>query len=143
MKFCRIDLAQTDYKLYPSVSLAKQISSLELYQQIYIEYCRYKKFPSAMPLFLSTFQDPNSDVYLYYNENHKIVAWSLCRRLDQHNVESVQFAWDYQDPKLELGKRSIEHECARYKQLGCRYLYLGEACEYKSQFQGYQELGPI
>jgi len=96
-----------------------------------------------MPLFLSNFQDSSADTYLYHNKHNKIVAWSLCRRLDPLNVESVQFAWDYKEPHLELGKRSIEHECARYKQLGFKYLYLGEACEYKSHFQGYEVVGPI
>jgi arginyl-tRNA--protein-N-Asp/Glu arginylyltransferase len=69
------------------------------------------------------------------------VAWSLCCRYDKHNVESVQFAWNYQQPELELGLRSIEHECAYYKQLGYHYLYLGGVAEYKTQFDGYEQLG--
>lgn len=95
-----------------------------------------------MPLFLSQFQDPSNDVHAYYHDN-QLVAWSLCHRYDNHSVESLQFAWNYQNPELELGRRSLEHECAYYKQQGYQYLYLGESANYKAEFEGYEQLGPI
>jgi arginyl-tRNA--protein-N-Asp/Glu arginylyltransferase len=49
-----------------------------------------------------------------------------------------QFAWDYENPKLKLGYKSIRSECARYKRLGYQYYYLGEVCDYKQQLQGFE-----
>jgi hypothetical protein len=95
-----------------------------------------------MPLFRSTIYDKNTDVFVYW-DNSNPVAFSLVKRHDYLNVESLQFAWDYSKPSLRLGIHSIEHECAFYKSQGFEYLYLGEVSEYKSQFDGYEELGPL
>jgi hypothetical protein len=142
MKFCRIKLAETNYCVYTKVALFTWAASLELFNEIYKEYCRHKQFSSVMPLFLSQFQDTANDIHAYYYDD-QIVAWSLCRRWDEFSVESMQFAWDYKNPELELGLRSLEHECAYYKQRGYKYLYLGEAANYKAQFDGYELMGPI
>jgi arginyl-tRNA--protein-N-Asp/Glu arginylyltransferase len=142
MKFCRIKLAETNYQEYPTVGRFTWISGLEPFDEIYKSYCRYKQFSSVMPLFLSQFQDPANDIHVYYN-NEQIVAWSLCRRWDEHSAESLQFAWNYANPDLELGRLSLEHECAYYKRLGYKYLYLGESANYKAEFDGYELLGPI
>ena len=142
MKFCRLNLSKTYYEEYPEAAKLTWASSIEPFEQIYKTYCRHKQFSSVMPLFLSQFQDHANDIHVYYY-NEQVVAWSLCRRYDEYSVESLQFAWDYQQPQLELGRRSLEHECAHYKQLGYRYLYLGESANYKAQFDGYEILGPI
>lgn len=142
MKFCRIKLAETNYQEYPEVSLFTWASGIEPFDEIYKKYCRHKQFSSVMPLFLSQFQDKANDIHAYYH-NGQIVAWSLCRRWDEFSVESQQFAWDYKDADLELGIRSLEHECAYYKKRGYKYLYLGEGANYKAQFDGYELLGPI
>lgn len=142
MKFCRIKLANTDYQLYTESARWTWASSIEPFEQIYREYCHHKQFMSVMPLFLSQFQDSLNDIHVYYH-NDQIVAWSLCRRWDEYNAESLQFAWNYTNPELELGIRSLEHECAYYKSLGYKYLYLGEGANYKSQFDGYELVGPI
>ena len=142
MKFCRINLAKTNYNLYLGTERFSWASGLEPYEQIYQEYCAYKQFDSVMPLFLQQFQDPLNDTHVYRNGT-EIVAWSLCRRWNDRDVESLQFAWNYQQPELELGRRSLEHECAYYKQLGYEYLYLGQVAEYKTRFDGYEELGRL
>jgi len=142
MKFCRIKLAETEYQEYPEAARWTWVSGLDPLNDIYKQYCKHKQFMSVMPLFLSQFQDKSNDIHVYYH-NDQIVAWSLCRRWDEHNAESMQFAWNYQTPDLELGRRSLEHECAYYKSLGYKYLYLGEGANYKAQFNGYELLGPI
>jgi hypothetical protein len=111
-------------------------------QAIYKKYCEYKKFASVMPIFDSEFTDSKNNVYGYYNDN-KLVAFSIVRQHDDNNIESLQFAWDYEDPALRLGIRSLENECAIYKKMGYKYLYLGEAADYKSQFDGYEILGTL
>jgi hypothetical protein len=142
MKFCRIKLAETNYSEYPEIARFTWASSVEPFEQIYKDYCRHKQFSSVMPLFLKQFQDDSNDIHVYYH-NDQIVAWSLCRRWDEYNVESLQFAWDYKNPELQLGKKSLEHECAYYKKLGYKYLYLGEGANYKAEFDGYELMGPI
>ncbi len=142
MKFCRLNLLKTNYQEYPEAVKWTWISSLDIVQEIYREYCMRKQFSSVMPLFLSQFQNSENDIHAYYH-NDRMVAWSLCKRYDEYNVESLQFAWDYKNPELELGKLSLEHECAYYKKLGYKYLYLGEGADYKAQFDGYELLGPI
>ena len=142
LKFCRIELAKTNYHLYPDAHRFSWVSDLEPYEQIYRQYCAHKQFESVMPLFLQQFQDSRNDTHVYYH-NQQLVAWSLCRRWDNRNAESMQFAWNYHRPDLELGRRSLEHECAYYKQLGYQYLYLGQVAEYKTRFDGYEELGRL
>ena len=142
MKFCRINLSKTNYSLYPGAERFSWASGLAPYETIYRDYCVHKQFESVMPLFLQQFQDPNNDTHVYKNGTDR-VAWSLCRRWDQHNVESLQFAWNYCEPELKLGQRSLEHECAYYKQLGYEYLYLGAVAEYKTCFDGYEQLGKL
>jgi hypothetical protein len=142
IKFCRIDLSKTNYTPYPGVERFSWTSGLEPYERIYQDYCAHKQFVSVMPLFLQQFQDSRNDTHIY-RRGEDIVAWSLCRRWDEHNAESLQFAWNYRQPELELGRRSLEHECAYYKLQGYRYLYLGQVAEYKTRFDGYEQLGPL
>jgi hypothetical protein len=88
------------------------------------------------------FNDNKNDVIGYY-ENTKLVAFSLLRRYDTDNVEAIQFAWNYENPSLQLGIESLKSECAFYKDLGFRYLYLGGADEYKKKIDGFEILGPL
>lgn len=111
-------------------------------QAIYKQYCAYKGFESVMPLFDSQFTDAKNDIYGYVDSHKQLVAFSVVRRHDDKNAESLQFAWDYAEPELRLGIRSLENECAIYKKWGYRYLYLGEAADYKATLDGYEELGP-
>lgn len=140
--FCKINLLKVDYNL-PSINY--QILEIndhveEQLQHIYRKYTRYKKFKSVRPLFKNELYDPNSEIIGYY-VNNMLVAFTCIKILDNENIESVQFAWDYNQPTLQLGIQSIKSECAIYKQRGYKYLHLGLADEYKSAFQGYEELG--
>jgi hypothetical protein len=144
MKFCKINLSKTNYD-YTHLEWAYLSIDpdwiLEL-KEIYKKYCEYKNFSSVMPLFDSQFTDPLTDVLGFF-DNNKLVAFSLVKRWDDDNAESMQFAWDYQDPDLNLGIRSLEAECALYKSRGYKYLYLGEPAKYKSQLDGYELVGKL
>jgi hypothetical protein len=143
MKFCRIDLSATNYNTSSIASVMSMIErdeQMDRLQGIYKAYCQYKNFQSVVPLFTGMILDRYTDVIAYYPE-HKLAAFSLIRVYDRRNVESLQFAWDYKNPDLQLGLKSLEHECAYYKSRGFRYLYLGTTAEYKKQLQGYEELG--
>lgn len=141
MLYARIDLLKTNYTRLDNFRFLRNPDITQL-NNIYQEYCRYKKFMSVMPIFDSEYLDPNNDVLGYY-DNDELVAFSLMKKFDKQNVQAVQFAWNYHKPKLRLGIHSLENECAIYKDLGFRYLYLDEADEYKRKFKGFEILGPL
>jgi hypothetical protein len=145
MKFCRIDLSKTDYKTLPFshlVSNTEKDDIMDRLQELYYTYCTYKQFESVVPLFKGLILDKHIDVIGYYPQG-KLVAFSLVKRYDSENAESLQFVWNYEQPDLRLGIESLKHECAYYKNKGYKYLYLGLADEYKSCIDGYELLGPL
>lgn len=141
MKFSRIALDQTNYSILDNWQYltAPPIDQLN---QIYCRYCEYKKFVSVMPIFDSQYRDSNTDVIGYYH-NKQLIAFSLIKRYDTQNAECVQFAWDYADPELRLGIRSLKNECAVYRARGFRYLYLGLSDVYKQKIDGFEVVGPL
>ena len=143
MLYARIDLSKTNYELYSDFRILNVDPPIKRLQELYTRYCRYKKFKSVMPIFREEFTDPNTDIIGYYH-NNKLAAFSLVKRY-QHDssVDAVQFAWDYVNPELRLGIESLKSECAWYKSQGFRYLYLGEAHEYKKEIDGFELLGPV
>ena len=141
MIYARINLSETNYSLMDNCKKLKCPFPKPL-EAIYDAYCKHKKFKSVMPIFPEEYFDANNDVYGYYDKEEKLVAFSLLRCYNNKNVEAVQFAWDYANPKLHLGIASLRSECALYKQLGFDYLYLGEANDYKKKINGFEILGP-
>jgi len=141
MIYARINLQVTNYspKLHWEFLKKPNIAQLNT---IYKKYCLYKKFVSVMPIFDSQYTDCKNDIIGYY-DNNILQAFSLIKRHDEQNVEAVQFAWTYNNPRLRLGINSLKQECAIYKELGYKFLYLGEAHSYKSQFDGFEILGSI
>ena len=141
MLYARVRLVETDYKKLKNYEFIDN-PDIELLNSIYRKYCRYKKFKSVMPIFDSEYTENNNDIIGYYY-NSKLVAFSLLKRYDSRNVEAIQFAWDYNEPRLKLGIESLKNECALYKEMGFEYLYLGYADEYKKQIDGFEILGSI
>lgn len=140
-QFARIDLSKTDYK--PSVKWEKLVDpDISKLNNIYRDYCKYKRFASVMPIFDSRYTDPMTDVIGYYDED-KLAAFSLIKRYDEHNALCDQFAWNYNNPKLRLGIETMKTECAIYKELGFKYLYLEQAHLYKQSINGFELLGPL
>ena len=142
MIYARIDLEKTNYTTLQSNWEFVRNPDIDVLNNIYIRYCKHKKFRSVMPIFPSEYTDTRNDVIGYFDQN-QLVAFSIIRKYDHNNVEAIQFAWTYHNPKLRLGITSLEHECALYKQLGYKFLYLGEANEYKSKIQGFEVLGEL
>lgn len=137
-QYCRIDLSCTNYKEIHHRKLTTNDYNRSL--EIYHEYCIHKNFDPFHyhPLWIDQFNDDSVDVLGYYDQD-ELVAFSmiylfptsLCCYADQ-------FAWDYKNPKLRLGYKSIRSECARYKRMGYQYYYLGEVTNYKQQLQGFE-----
>lgn len=139
--YARIDLSKTNYTKMDSYKFITTPNIYEL-NTIYKQYCTYKKFKSVMPIFDSEYTDSSNQVIGYY-DGDILIAFSLIKIYDTENVEAIQFAWNYEKPKLRLGIRSLENECAIYKSMGFKYLYLGGADEYKSNIDGFEVLGPL
>ena len=140
MIYARIDLSQTNYELMDNCKKLKCPFPKPL-EAIYDAYCKHKKFKSVMPIFPEEYFDDKNDVYGYYDKEEKLVAFSLLRCYNNKNVEAVQFAWDYANPGMRLGVRSLKNECAIYKKRGFDYLYLGQADDYKTKIDGFEILG--
>jgi hypothetical protein len=140
MKYARINLDLTNYSQLPNAKLIKSPNPAQL-ENLYNDYCVYKKFKSVMPIFPEEYLDTKNDVIGYYSGDN-LIAFSIIRRYNLENAEAVQFAWNYKTPALELGISSLKHECSYYKSLGYRYYYLGGADEYKRQIDGFEILGP-
>lgn len=144
-KYCKINLAKTNYSISPfalPMPLLERSQQINVIKGIYKKYSDYKKFESVMPLFDIVILDRTHDI-IGYHRNGNLVAFTILKIYDEENVESVQFAWDYENPKLRMGILSIEHECAYYKSLGYKNLYLGLKDVYKTKFDGYEELGKL
>lgn len=140
MIYARINLAKTNYNKLDNFKFITN-PDVALLDSLYTDYCRYKKFRSVMPIFSSEYTDEKNDVLGYY-DGKDLVAFSLIRRYSNIEAECIQFAWNYSDPTLSLGIASLKNECAVYKDLGFKYLYLGGADEYKKQIDGFEILGP-
>ena len=140
-QFARICLEQTTYT--PTVTWEYLTQpDIPVLQDIYRTYCIYKHFVSVMPLFDSQFTDPATDV-VGYQEDGRLVAFSLMKRYDDKNVLASQFAWTYHNPKTRLGIESLKTECAIYRERGFQYLYLDQAHLYKQGLQGFEILGTL
>ena len=142
-QFARIDLSKTNYEATVEwgylIPTDQQIQELD---QIYRDYCVYKKFTSVMPMFRGRYTDPTTDVIGYFDQGC-MVAFSLIQRYDEHNALCDQFAWNYHRPKTRLGIKTMKTECAIYKARGFDYLYLEQAHMYKTEIDGFEILGPM
>ena len=140
-QFARIDLSRNTDQVSVKWAYLKDPDTAVL-NDIYRTYCIYKHFASVMPIFDSQYTDPDTDVIGYYDQD-QLVAFSLIKRYDTQNALCAQFAWNYRNPKLRLGIRSLQTECAIYRERGFRYLYLDQAHLYKQGITGFELLGPL
>lgn len=142
MIYCRIDLSKTSYTELEGYKIL-DANHYDQITSLYKQYCKYKDFKSVVPIFYEEVINSYSEVIGYYHKE-KLIAFSLINLYPSHKVACAeQFAWDYNEPKLRLGYRSLESECARYKRLGYNYLYIGEYNEYKEQFDGFEIIGTL
>jgi len=134
----RIDLSKTNYKELDYVLL--DYKNFPLLERIYNVYAEYKNFQSNFPLFPEEILNPYTEILGYYDTDRNISAFSLIYLYpSRHSARAEQFAWTYSNPRDKLGYKSLRSECARYKRLGYRYLYVGEWSKYKAELQGFEK----
>ena len=135
---CRIDLTKIKYKQIDFVLLGLQ--DFPKCEEIYKQYIEHNDIENPHPVFeeeWNTEAKYNVDVIGYY-DNDDLVAWSLTYKFpSKQTVIADQFAWNYSNPKLKLGYKSIRSECAYYKSQGFKYFILGDPDKYKEELQGY------
>lgn len=137
----RCDLSCGNYHMMPDA----QAGFLDLpwpcaeLDHIYSAYCYHKKYKK----YFEVDQYLAWDRVLGYRDGlGQLIAWSKLRHYSHCAVETVLFAWDYANPALRLGQRSLEHELAWAQQQGYRYVYMGPGYEkinrYKADVQGFE-----
>jgi hypothetical protein len=136
--YARINLEKTKYKKIGSCEILLNPDPNQL-REIYYKYCNHHKFNSVMPLFDIEFEE---NTIIGYYDGDVLVGFSMICEFDNENAEAYQFAWDYANPKLHLGIKSLRNECAMYKELGYKYLYIGGADEYKQKIDGFEIMSP-
>ena len=136
---CRINIQQTNYKIIDYRFL--DVEHFEQCEQIYKQYIEYKKIESPHPIFIEDFD--LRPVFGYY-DNGELCAFSITVPLPSKlTVLADQFAWNYKNPKLKLGYKSIRSEIAYYKNLGYEYFILGDDDDkYKKEIQGFELITP-
>lgn len=124
-------------KYYPDVNMTPDKKSR--LQTIYDKYILHKGFRDQS----LTIDDmiANSHGHVYYTYENKIIGFSFYKIIDR-NYLSVEFAWDYEQPRLSLGHVSIYCESLFAKTQRCNYMYLSagyEKCSlYKSDYPGFE-----
>ncbi len=95
-----------------------------------------------MPMIPGRFLIPNTEVFGYY-EQEKLIAWSMYRIWDDKNIVIDHHAWDYNNPKLRIGLRSLQNECALYRNRGYQFMYFESIEPYMLKLQGFEILGTL
>jgi len=124
-------------KYFPDVSMNPDKKAR--LQAIYDKYIQHRGFQDNS----LTIDDmiANSHGHIYYVYENKIVAFTFYKIIDG-NYLSIEFAWDYENPKLSLGHVSIYFESIFAKINRCKYMYLSagyESCSiYKASYPGFE-----
>lgn len=134
----RCCLDEIDYSIMDSAEILIPVPASEL-DHIYSAYCLYKGFKK----YFEVGDQLLWDIFMgYKNNSNELSAWSKLRKYSEKSIETVLFAWDYREPSLKLGIKSLEHELAWAKQNGFRYVYMGPGYErvsrYKSAVKGFE-----
>jgi hypothetical protein len=124
-------------KYYPDLNLNE--TKKNKLSEIYKKYIKYKGFGELS----LTIDDmiANSHGYVYYAYENNIIGFSFYKIISG-NFLSVEFAWDYENPKLSLGHVSIYMESLLARKYRCKKMYLGagyEKCSlYKADYPGFE-----
>jgi hypothetical protein len=140
-QFGRVDLSVVTYDQDLAWRYLDPVPVAEV-QRVYREYCLHKHFQSVMPMLTGRLTTADTEI-IGYHQQDRLIAWSMYRVWDQENVLSDHFAWDYRDPRLRLGIRSVENECAIYRDRGFRWMYFESVEPYMLDIEGFEILGGI
>jgi hypothetical protein len=110
--------------------------------RVYEAYKAHKGFSDHLPI-QETYDKVDRDhksAIMFYKDS-VLIGFTLLR-LHSPALESMQFCWDYAEPKLRLGYLSQDVEFYLAKQSYCTHVYIGpgyeQACYYKSRLPGFE-----
>lgn len=139
-QFGRIALQQTDYQSTVDYEWLDPVPVTDVLR-VYRDYCVHKHFQSVMPMIPGRLTAADTRI-IGYRDQGRLAAWSMYRIWDQHNILSDHFAWDYRNPRLRLGVKSLENECAVFRDLGYHYMYFESVEPYMLDIEAFEILGP-
>lgn len=135
---------QPKYKQRKGVSVEKWKGSfaqkhVELLEPIYDQYIEHNNFTSRFPF--NSYELKDSEVvWCYYYEN-QLCAWSIWSKYGK-SIDNWQFAWDYKQPSLHLGKFSMYNEIHEAHKKEYKWFYLGggydNSCKWKANIPGFE-----
>ena len=140
-QFGRIRLEVTNYAIELDHEILDPVPVNDVLR-VYRDYCTHKRFQSVMPMLPGRLQAQGTEIIGYHDQG-RLVAWSMYRVWDDHNILSDHHAWDYRNPRLRLGIRSLENECAIYRDRGYRFMYFESVEPYMLDLEGFETLGPM
>lgn len=109
-------------------------------QPIWDAYVAHHGYDDHLPVEASVAYEPDKKVVILYQIDRQDVGYSLLR-IDPMAV-ALQFAWDYAEPKLSLGKIAQWWEIETARVHRCRHLYLcpgyERCCLYKANNPGFE-----
>jgi len=124
------------------VKQAFKVNNQELFE-VYLKYIKIKQFEDYkenLDSFNLAFCRDDFQ-FLEYRQNNNLIGFCLVQPLGSSLI-SYQFCWDYENPKLSLGKFSQIKEVEYAKSLKLDYVYIGCIAEnegfYKSNFPGFE-----
>ena len=119
---------------------AKDVN-LNIIKNIFQKYFEYRNFKPWKLEPLLELEIERKHFILYLQEGSPI-AFTFLRDVGLNSVFSTQFAWDYENPKLYLGKYANLAEIDYCINNNKEYMYLGvgyeKSCIYKSDYQGFE-----
>ena len=119
---------------------AKEVD-LNILNDIFSKYFEYKNFKKwdLNPLISA---EPHRKYFLIYYQDNKPIAFTFMRDVGLNSVFSTQFAWNYENPKLYLGKYANLAEIDYCIEHNKDYMYLGfgyeKSCIYKADYEGFE-----
>jgi hypothetical protein len=140
-QFGRIRLEVTNYVIELDHEILDPVPVNDVLR-VYRDYCAHKRFQSVVPMLPGRLQAQGTEIIGYHDQG-RLVAWSMYRIWDDANIVSDHHAWDYRNPRLRLGRRSLENECAIYRDRGYRFMYFESVEPYMLELEGFETLGPI
>ena len=124
-------------KYYPDVNMTadKRTRLADIYKK-YLNYKGYRDQSYSIDEIIKS-----SHGHIYYTHESKIVAF-LFFKIVNKNFLAVEFAWDYETPKLSLGNVSMYYCSLLAKFKKCTHIYMSagyESCSaYKANFKGFE-----
>lgn len=140
-QFGRVNLEATNYVIELEHEILDPVPVNDVLR-VYRDYCAHKRFQSVMPMISGRLMADGTEI-VGYRDQDRLVAWSMYRVWDDANIVSDHHAWDYRNPRLRLGMRSLENECAIYRDRGYRFMYFESVQPYMLDLEGFETLGPL